>query len=573
MLLYVVSSNFKRCGSYHDLLRTTPAPPRSHVSRVINSEASECWWSCQVFGIFFETLFVSRTTYFGSGVLKPAIAFLKRISTFRSGGIQAKALRTLFGIVVNQNCDVAECLLSASMDFLIGISANLPPLTGTDVAYCIELATVKALGSQGRLNIDWDIMSLVQICLSLCSCPTSETLAVKQKGKGRSKLTDSLDFQTDGCCNSDARRCEHSVHSLANLLELMSNNQIQRAPDDVLIAVFQTFSACLHVTAISGAEKVRWNAALATSKVLGSQWLARMMPQQQLPGENALFSLVSALCKALLVDPYFKVKVHAALSLFLLFGDTLDGGLAESVHSNNAPEQQAFPALPFCDQIMTSITALLSTDLSKRTFVECDAAINGLNRNESQHRTACLFICSLLVLRAAIYSLKALAVGNFQSANKCLCTLATALSGPPNAVILEDHLKNVFSQAVAASNAGPLIFGRVKPSTSLCFSTEMAPEQDKKGAGDVSAVGVAFAGRNSALINFDFQNALPSALKVVKTFYHLTASVETANHDALELRTLAKALLSQSASFLREDAHGVPLPSQNLLSNFRTVYD
>ncbi|BHF84109.1 hypothetical protein SprV_0902725900 [Sparganum proliferum] len=354
----------------------------------------------------------------------------------------------------------------------------------------------------------------------------------------------------------------------------MSNNQIQRAPDDVLIAIFQTFSACLHVTAVSGAEKVRWNAALATSKVLGSQWLACMLPQQQLPEENAHFSLVSALCKALLVDSYFKVKVHAALSLLLLFGDTLDGGLAESVHSSNAPEQLSFPALPFCDPIMASITALLSTDLSKRTFEECGAVINGLNRNESQHRTACLFICSLLVLHAAIYSLRALAVGNLQSANKCLCRLATALTEPPNAVILEDHLKNVFSQAVAASNAGPLIFGRVKPSTSLCCSTEMAPGQDKKGAGDVSTVGVAFAGRNSALKNFDFQNALPSTLKVVQTFCHLTASVETANHDALKLRTLAKALLSQSASFLREDAHDVPLTSQNSQSsNFRTIYD
>lgn len=538
----------------------------------INSEASECWWSCQVFGVFFETLFVSRTTEVGSAILKPVVAILKRISTFRSGGVQAKALRTLFGICVNQKCVVAESLLSSSMDFLVGLSANLPPLVGTDVAYCVELSTVKALNSQGRLNINWNIQSLIHICLSLCSCPTSETLPVKRREKGRNKLTDGLDFQTDGCCNSDARRCEHSLHSLANFLELMSYKQIQRAPDDVFVTILQTFASCLHVKAVSGAEKVRWNAALATSKVLGSQYFVSMIPSYQPAEENTLFSLVSALCKALLVDPYFKVKVHAALSLLLLFGDTLNGSLIDSVHDGHS-EHHSFPALPFCDSIMTSLTALLSTDFSTRSSEEGCVVVSGLNRNESQHRTACLFLCSLLLLRTAIYSLVALTVDNFQGAMNCLKILASALSEPVKAVILKNHLKNVFSQAIAASTAGPLIFGRAKLSTSCCYA-EATPGEDGGEVGNVSAVVVSFAGRNSALKNFDFQNALPSAFKAVKTFSNLVASVDLTKLNATELRAFAEALSSQSASFLREDAHGVPLLSQNSqLSNFRTVYD
>ncbi|VDN10319.1 unnamed protein product [Dibothriocephalus latus] len=475
---------------------------------LINSEASECWWSCQVFGVFFETLFVSRTTDVGSDILKPVVAILKRISTFRSGGVQAKSLRTLFGICVNQKCVVAESLLSSAMDFLVGLSPNLPPLVGTDVAYCIELSTVKALNSQGRLNIDWNIQSLIQICLSLCSCPTSKILPAKRREKGRSKLTDNLDFQTDGCCNSDARRCEHSLHSLANLLELMSNKQIQRAPDDVFVTILQTFSACLHVTTVSGAEKVRWNAALATSKVLSSQCFVCITHPYQSSEDNALLSLVSALCKALRMD---------------------------------------------------------STDFSTRSSEE-GGVVSGLNRNESQHRTACLFLCSLLLLHTAVYSLIALTVDNSQNAIKCLHRLASALAESSNADALKDHLKNVFSQAIAASNAGPLIFGRAKPLTSSC-SAEAMPGDDGGEAGNVLAVGVSFAGRNSALKNFDFQYALPSALKAVKSFGHLAASVDLPKQDAAELCALAEALSIQSAAFLKDDAHAVEVLSLAELTN------
>ena len=85
----------------------------------------------------------------------------------------------------------------------------------------------------------------------------------------------------------------------------MSARGVAKAED--VAAVVRVFCACLRFSHLSGAEKIRWNAALAAGRLLDCA-----------AAEATSAHLVAALCEAFSTDAYFKVRAHAGLSLLLL---------------------------------------------------------------------------------------------------------------------------------------------------------------------------------------------------------------------------------------------------------------
>ncbi len=147
------------------------------------------------------------------------------------------------------------------------------------------------------------------------------------------------------------------------------------------------------MSAISGAEKIRWNAALASTRVLK---ICQFSTSET--GVYITTPLVTALTSTFADDKYFKVRAHAGLSLMLLFENTLDGSLSEDKLSSMKPAK-LLPMLQFSGPIIEACMAFLSTD--PRLLID-----NGTTEAQ-QHITICFLIGSLLLLHCAIYSLSA----------------------------------------------------------------------------------------------------------------------------------------------------------------------
>nr|CDS24352.1 hypothetical protein EgrG_000319200 [Echinococcus granulosus] len=310
-----------------------------------------------------------------------------------------------------------------------------------EVAYCLEICTLKALTLQD-IPEDWSLPSILQVVIGLSA-----------------RLFP--DAQNTTWTGQDGYRCEHAVQTLANLVELASKSSDFLASHCSLI--LNVFYACLHTTNISGAEKIRWNAALASSRLL-----------RRISNGNAL---VDVLCKAFNTDPYFKVRAYAGLSLLL---QLLCG-----------------PSIQQTSSILNCSLQFLSTDL--RHYFTKPVAADAL-----QYQVVCPYIAGRLLLQAGILSLRGLG----QDLKEGLRNLNRIVEELEENEALSENLKNSWQYAKDAKVAAPVV---VKGNAGGITGGGLArmPKQPMV---------ISFAERYSLLQTLNLGEAIDELSGAVKTF-------------------------------------------------------
>ncbi|KAM7534426.1 hypothetical protein Aperf_G00000106198 [Anoplocephala perfoliata] len=261
---------------------------------LVSPNSSECWWTCEVIGVFFDLLALLEASNSSALQITPnpsvcsslcsrSFDLFAHLCDSSNAETKSKALRRLCRLAILDASFISSTLLSKAFDFLLQISLNSSGTSSSltsEVAYCLELCTLRALKSSHLTTSEnWNFNQLLQEALNLASF----------QGRDLSMWS-----------RLDARRCEHAIHSLANIIQMkpLENAAIER--------VLDIFRAYFHVTDLNGAPKIRWNAALAAGRLM------------EIPTRG---SIVEDLCEVFTCDSYFKARVHAGLSLLLLFND------------------------------------------------------------------------------------------------------------------------------------------------------------------------------------------------------------------------------------------------------------
>ncbi|KAL5105749.1 hypothetical protein TcWFU_003794 [Taenia crassiceps] len=331
-----------------------------------------------------------------------------------------------------------------------------------EIAYCLEICTMKALTLQD-IPEDWSLPSILQVVVGLSACLFP-------------------DAQNTTWTGQDGYRCEHALQTLANLVELASKSS--DFLDSYYSLVLNIFHTCLHTTNISGAEKIRWNTALASCRLL----------QTISNGDQ----LVEALCEAFNTDPYFKVRAYAGLSLLL---QLLRG-----------------PGTQQTSSIIGCSLRFLSTDL--RYYFTKPVAADAL-----QYQVICPYIAGRLLLQVGILSLQGLQ----QNWEEGLLNLNRIAEELERNEALKENLKNswqyakdakVAATAVVKGNAGGVTRGGLA----------RMPKQPMV---------ISFAERYSLLRTLKLDQATDELSRTVKTFVE---EVRVASNASLLTPKLAQGL-------------------------------
>ncbi|VDM20091.1 unnamed protein product [Hydatigera taeniaeformis] len=431
---------------------------------------SERWWLCQVLGSLFELIallprsrplpasFVAICT----SLCTRAVNLLASFCTCSGVETRLKALRKLCTIAILDGPFVPPNLLSYAMKIILQMYPLATARIACEIAYCLEICTMKALTLQD-IPEDWSLPSILQVVIGLSARLFPDAKNVVWTGQ-------------------DGYRCEHALQTLANLVELASKSL--DFLDSHYSTVLNVFQTCLHTTNISGAEKIRWNAALASSRLL----------QTISNGDQ----LVEALCVAFTTDPYFKVRAYAGLSLLL--------------------QLLRVPSIRQTSSILDCCLQFLSIDL-KHYFTKLVAA------DALQYQVVCPYIAERLLLQAGVLSMRALQQ-NWTEGLRNLNRIVEELEG--NETLCE-NLKNSLKYAKDAKVAATAV---VK---------ENADEMARGGLARVPKhpMIISFAERYSLLRTLKLDEAVNELSEAVKTFER---EVQIADGDSSLTRELVRGL-------------------------------
>ncbi|VDK22739.1 unnamed protein product [Taenia asiatica] len=378
--------------------------------------------------------------------LKSLLSFLALVRfqrLFCCSGVETslKALRKLCTIAILDGPFIPSNPLSYAMKIILQMYSSATARVACEIAYCLEICTIKALTLQGTPE-GWSLPSILQVVIGLSACLFPDAHNTTWTGQ-------------------DGYRCEHALQTLANLVELASrSSDFLTSHYSLVLSIFHT---CLHTTNISGAEKIRWNAALASSRLL-----------QRISNSD---QLVEALCEAFNTDPYFKVRAYAGLSLLLqLLRD---------------------PGIQQTSSILSCSLQFLSTDL--RHYFTKPVAADAL-----QYQVVCPYIAGRLLLQAGILSLQGLQ----RNWEEGLINLNRIVEELERNEALSENLKNSWQYAKDAKVAATTV---VKRNASGVTGGGLArmPKQPMV---------ISFAERYSLLQSLKLDEAIDELSKAVKTF-------------------------------------------------------
>ncbi|VDO03376.1 unnamed protein product [Rodentolepis nana] len=228
-------------------------------------------------------------------------------------------------------------LLCQALDIVLqSICSSTGKISGliSEMAYCLELCTLKAVKSFPNFPFPDKMFPEILKFSSL----------EKQNISNWTQL--------------DCRRCEHIIHSLANIIYLRKITDAEQISN--FIKVLDEY---VQISVHSGAAKIRWNAVLST---------ARLMNLSQ---RSSILQIIS---EKFVKDPYFKVRAHAGMTMLLPF-------------SNQYPQPNS-----------QEISLILSTALNFLSSDDQQDSVSGNIYNATHHVQFCYHIAIKLLLKCTV---------------------------------------------------------------------------------------------------------------------------------------------------------------------------